>query len=142
MPSLPWRYLICAQSCTVIIHPIVAGWPICKSTTGLVFKQRRQASWLVQMPCGQTWLRDPAQHPVGERGRQVSAGHLGERSGPRTSSHAKTSSGAPGQGDGADLIALAVQADLAGSGGDREVLGVEPRAFFDPWPTRSGNASP
>jgi len=28
MPSLPWRYLICAQSCTVITHPIVTGWPI------------------------------------------------------------------------------------------------------------------
>jgi hypothetical protein len=32
--------------------------------------------------------------------------------------------GAPGQWDGADLIALAVQADFAGAGGDREVVGV------------------
>jgi len=31
--------------------------------------------------------------------------------------------GAPGQRDEADLVALAVQADLAGAGGDREVLG-------------------
>jgi hypothetical protein len=30
MPSLPWRYLICAQSCTVITYPILAGWPIFK----------------------------------------------------------------------------------------------------------------
>jgi hypothetical protein len=29
-PSLLWRYLICAQSCTVITHPIVVGWPIFK----------------------------------------------------------------------------------------------------------------
>lgn len=27
-PSLAWRYLICAQSCTEITLPIVDGWPI------------------------------------------------------------------------------------------------------------------
>jgi hypothetical protein len=43
--------------------------------------------------------------------------------------------GAPGQRDGADLVALAMQADLAGAGGDREVLDFEPGAFLDP---RSG----
>lgn len=26
-PSLAWRYLICAQSCTEITLPIVDGWP-------------------------------------------------------------------------------------------------------------------
>jgi len=39
--------------------------------------------------------------------------------------------GTPGQRDGADLVALAVQADLAGAGGDREVLGVQTGAFLD-----------
>jgi len=29
-PSPPCRYLICAQSCTVITHPILVGWPIFK----------------------------------------------------------------------------------------------------------------
>ncbi|BDT98373.1 hypothetical protein IFM12276_14020 [Nocardia sputorum] len=32
-PSLAWRYLICAHSCTEITLPIVDGWPI--------FKERR-----------------------------------------------------------------------------------------------------
>ena len=35
-----------------------------------------------------------------------------------------------GEGNGADLVALAVQADRAGAGGDRDVLGVESCAFF------------
>ena len=39
--------------------------------------------------------------------------------------------GAPGQRDEADLVALAVQADLAGAGGDREVIGVQAGAFLD-----------
>ena len=39
--------------------------------------------------------------------------------------------GAPGQRDRADLVALAVQADFAGAGGDREVPGVQAGAFFD-----------
>lgn len=43
MPSLPWRYLIYAQPCTVITHPIVVGWPIFKEHTGPVFKERRHA---------------------------------------------------------------------------------------------------
>src|SRR5207247_10361047 len=38
---------------------------------------------------------------------------------------------APGQRYGVDLAALAVQADLAGASGDREVLGVGPGAFLD-----------
>jgi hypothetical protein len=37
-----------------------------------------------------------------------------------------------GQRDGADLVALAVQADLAGAGGDREVIGGQAGAFLDP----------
>ena len=40
--------------------------------------------------------------------------------------------GAPGQRDEADLVALAVQADLAGAGGDREVLGVQAGALLGP----------
>ena len=39
--------------------------------------------------------------------------------------------GEPGQRDEADLVALAVQADLAGAGGDREVIGVQAGAFLD-----------
>jgi hypothetical protein len=35
-----------------------------------------------------------------------------------------------GKGNGADLVALAVQADRAGAGGDRDVPGVESCAFF------------
>jgi hypothetical protein len=42
--------------------------------------------------------------------------------------------GAPGQRDGADLIALAVQADLAGAGGHREGLGVQAGALLNPRP--------
>ena len=52
---------------------------------------------------------------------------------PRPSSQAETRfRGAPGQRDEADLVALAVQADLAGAGGDREVIGVQAGAFLDP----------
>ncbi len=39
--------------------------------------------------------------------------------------------GAAGQRGGADFVALAVQADLAGAGGDREVIGVQAGAFLD-----------
>jgi len=38
--SLPWRYLICAQSCTVITQPIVVGWPVSKSASSLVLEER------------------------------------------------------------------------------------------------------
>ncbi len=40
--------------------------------------------------------------------------------------------GAAGQRGGADFVALAVQADLAGAGGDREVLDIQPGALLDP----------
>ena len=39
-PSLPWRYLICAQSCTVITQPIVVGWPIFEGASRLLLKER------------------------------------------------------------------------------------------------------
>ena len=44
--------------------------------------------------------------------------------------------GRPGQRDGADFVALAVQADLAGAGGDREVVGVQAGAFLGARPSK------
>src|SRR5258708_1628462 len=59
--------------------------------------------------------------------------HAGPGWRPRTSSQAEANSRTRrGQRDGADLVALAVEADLAGGGGDREVLGVQPGAFLGP----------
>lgn len=52
---------------------------------------------------------------------------------PRTSSHTETSSRARlASGTERNLVALAVQPDLTGAGGDREVPGVEPGALLDP----------
>jgi hypothetical protein len=50
MPSLPWGYLICAQSCTVITHPIVAGWPIFKEHNWPSFQRAPTSSQVPPMP--------------------------------------------------------------------------------------------
>ncbi len=52
MPSLPWKYLICTQSCTVITHPIVAGWPIFKEQNWPSFQRAPTAAWLVRIHAG------------------------------------------------------------------------------------------
>jgi hypothetical protein len=55
-PSLLWRYLICAQSCTVITHPIVVGWPI--------FKERQWPGFQRALT-GVVVARKPAADPRG-----------------------------------------------------------------------------
>ena len=63
MPSLLWRYLICAQSCTVITRPIVVGWLTSKERKWLSF-QRAPTPWPANVAKGRSFLRGTVFRPT------------------------------------------------------------------------------
>jgi hypothetical protein len=82
---------------------------------------------------GQNDLGDPESVSRGPR----CPVHAGPSWVPRSSDHAARACRG-GQRDGPDLVSLAVQADLSGSGGEDDVLDIETGRTLAPGPRRTG----